>query len=236
MLEIIERAISHIPNYLVDLGQLLSSPRKFVGARNMNSRTEFERSMLFAGITIGILIATSMLIARFEPDEILNDTVGTILGFSIDVCLISLATVVAWRVVGWRAPPLAVFTVVTYYSAVTAMIARIGMIVQIGILRITVPDYVDSVLWAGKSHQGDLRSLWVEMKEISQGREGLVLLTSVANLAAILVMLAWGIAAWSAFQDMNGLTRTRSMIALSIVLFLFLPVFGVSILFMAAIF
>lgn len=204
MKELLEKVLRHIPRDLIDLGAVLSGPKRFVAQRLRQPDEAFVGSLTFLGLSCAVTaVATASLL---QPNATTLEVFAqfallALLAVSLD----AVALRIAWRIVGGTARVSELFTVYAYYSgAVLVLIALIRLAAN-GVFKLGDPETYDAFTeaWFVKS---------APFPDVLASK------AFVAYLCVWLVghigVAAWILIGWGAYRNLNGLSKRRSAIAL----------------------
>ena len=212
----IEQAVGFIPAYVSDLLHLLSGPKQFIGERLVADERPLERAFVFAFVSWLLANISTMPIQSSVPWVTdLAFAFGTILA-------LGGAVLVAWRLVGARAPIQSFFIVHLYVASIFRFGLALFFLSFVGTLSVWDRAAFEDVTALAKG--GDiLGELLRRTTHVTENRGWLAAL-GVAYVV-LAGMLIWGVFAWGAYRRLNALSKTRSALAFLLFCILSLPVF-----------
>jgi len=225
MKELLEKIVAFLPNYLLDFGQLLSGPKTFIASKLQSSDEQFVPALIFAAITCVLFF---VVFSQFMGGGDLWAKLATFFIWScIGICLTALSVIVAWRVVGWKAPPRETFVVVIYYNAAMSVIVAIFTLVAFGMWKVFIPEVYAIVVDTIRTGEFDYRE---KLEDLVRGWSGSiyallipVILGQFLLIFGYILQYIWFALGWGAFRQMNGFARWHSGLAFVITLLLNLP-------------
>ncbi len=205
MKELIEKILAYLPQYLTNFGSLFVGPKRFIGQRNTAAEDSFGESLLFLGISlILVIIMTAPLL---PPGKDLWTYVGAnAVIYLLTVSLSAIALRLAWRVVGGKTTIRSFFVTYAYFFGVLIVIYTLFILLGEGVFKVFEPELYAKVIQAKLNKQ--------EIPDVSGST---VFWVSFGILIMGWVFLSvWGLVAWGAYRELNGLSKWRSFFAFTI--------------------
>jgi hypothetical protein len=202
MNDLFGKALTALPVYIGQVLSLLSGPKRFVLARDMESPQAESEAYTFLGVTIFLTLIAQVSMLPEQKDYLLTFASFAVMA-AINLTLMSGALYLAWRLVGGTLGLRTFFTVSCYFSGISTLIFAAFTLLGGGVLRMLDPEGAAAVF------NGGLPS--------DPGSAGYVDFSRIAA-AGLVAVCAWIIVVWGAYRRLNNLSRTRSAIALVVFL------------------
>jgi len=222
MKDIIEKILAYLPQYFAELGEVCTTPKRFIAERDVNSDETFAASLLFLAIS---LVHQTLIWAPLNSSgkDLWTELSSVAIFTMMDVTLGALAIYVAWWIVGGRARAKGFFTTFFYFSGAPMVVGAAFGLFEFSILKVFDPErFEKAVVRRPGSEQIKMifdseyaARIWGEPNAtwwVLGGLQG----------AFFLLFLGWIILAWGAFRKLSGLGKIRSFFA-----FLFAVIFSV---------
>lgn len=219
MRELIGKVLAYLPKYIEVFGSLLAGPKRFIAKENSNADQTLDRSLIFLGISLVLVVVMQ---TRIRPSEY---DFWTHLGLMAILCLaaVSLASValrVSWWIVGGKTGIRSFFVTYSYFYSVVVVLITFSQLVSSGFLRVFDPDlYTEIHLSKGQERNqiftdalADGVTLWV---------------TILIFVVGFVCVSIWGLICWGAYRELNNLSKFRSFCAsmiMGILLLVIVPV------------
>jgi hypothetical protein len=205
MKELIEKILAYLPKYLTDFGSLISGPKRFMAQKNTKAEETFVQALVFLGISLVLVVI--MTAPLLPPGKDIWTYLGTIaVGLLLGVSLYAVALRVAWRLVGGNAPIRSYFVTYAHFSGVIVIVSTVFLLLGEGVFKVLEPDLYRQVIEANLNNQ--------PMPNVEDSYVPLISL--LINAAGLFLASIWGLVAWGAYRQLNGLSKWRSFIALMI--------------------
>ncbi len=197
MKDLAQWLLTQIPKYLSDFVSTFSSPKTFVGARNMPTDDFRSEALTFLAISFvfAVLLHTPLMSDEFRLWEILVlNGVANLLW----VILVAAALRLAWWCMGGRAPFTSFLITYCYYFGVTLVLVKILHLCVLGVLKTFQPEVFEIL-------RDFSRGQIPESTEFS----------STLPLAILFIgytgVVIWLIVGWGVYRELNGLSKIRSL-------------------------
>lgn len=200
MKELIELILKLLPQYFLDFGAVLSTPKTFMASKNPTDVATFRDSLLFLGISAVILTIISSPIRPSNSNS--WDDLARIITITFIATLLGVvSTRLSWLFVRGKATTRTICTIFNYISGVQIVCGGIVGIINEGTIKLLYPE-----LYKRANSHDSLSD--VPTQELFLSMLPLFILVGV--------LFVWGIVAWGAYRKVNATGRIRSIIALSI--------------------
>jgi hypothetical protein len=201
----------------MDLGLLISGPKKFMAQKNTRAEDIFIQSLIFLGVSIVLFV---IMTAPLRPSGIdLWTYLAANAGASLlSVSLFAVALRVAWRLVGGKSPIGSFFVTYAYFFGTVIIILMPVLFLSEGVFKVLAPDLYAQVVHARLNKQ--------PMPDLSGS--SVPLIAFIILLAGFSLISVWGVIAWGAYRQLNSLSKWRSFIAFMIMGLLSLPIGSVA--------
>jgi hypothetical protein len=212
--DLIIRLIAALPNYIVDLTSIISSPKRFVLQRASNKGSPLIDALIFLAISSAIALGLQL---RFMQHNLLE--LSTQLSFSaLTIVVFGGAICLAWRCVKGAGSIIDHFVIHFYYYGVLDLIATCYFMSFIGIFRFTDHQLCGEFMMA--LCRGEVDWMLRNYERLMASNAGIPL--QFTSLFFFSVMLLWIVAGWGAYRELNHLSRLRSALA-----FILFPAFSI---------
>jgi hypothetical protein len=229
MKDLFEQILKYLPHYLTEFGAVFSGPKTFIATKlSADAGDAFGEALLFLGISLTLVLLMYLPLLPAGKD-FWNFAIPYYVSYLIEIPMGALVVRAAWWIVGGRAPARPFFITYAYYIGVASVLIGAFDLVASGSFKTLDPklyqEYSDALQkpqsledWA-QSH-ADL---------LHRYAESYVTLTAalIEGLGTLFIVI-WGLIGWGAYRQLNGLSKLRSLAALIISWFLFLPVVFIS--------
>src|SRR5215470_3178417 len=216
MKDLLEKILSYLPGYILDLARILSGPKKFVAERNKGDEGDLVKAFTFLGVSLSIffILQGGFIAAQKFLTNAIMDGILYLLFIAIFSAIIQLC----WKIVGGKAEYQRFLITSSYYVGVLSIGFALGSLFFIGILRMFFPD---AYTWFVKFIAApSLRDAYNPDPSVSIG----ILLAFMAFLAVIFLTFVWALIGWGAYRELNQLSRFRSCAALFLTVLFSMPV------------
>lgn len=205
MKELIEKILAYLPQYLKDFGLLVSGPKQFMVQKNTGAEDVFNQALVFLGVSLVLVVV--MTVPLLPPGTDLWAYVGAkAIVFVLAVTLYAVALRVAWRLVGGKAPVRSFFVTYAYFFSAIAVVFTVFLLFGRGVFKVLAPDLYGQVIEAKLNKQ--------PIPDISGS--SVPLISFGIHVAGFFLLSLWGLIAWGAYRQLNGLSKWRSFVALNI--------------------
>src|SRR5262249_42711291 len=135
MKDIIEKILAYLPQYFTELGEVCTTPKRFIAERDVNSDETFTASLLFLAIS---LVLQTLISAPLNPSgrDLWTELGSVAVVTMMDVTLGALAIYIAWWIVGGRARAKGFFTTFFYFSGVPMVIGAASGLFDLSIVKV----------------------------------------------------------------------------------------------------
>ena len=213
MKELIEKILTCLPQYLADFGALISGPKEFIAQRNTRAEVTLVQSLVFFGVSVGLVVAMTAPILAPEKDFwtfFASRAAGSLLG----VALTALSLLFAWRIVGGKAPARSFFVTSAYFFGAPVVVFCTFLLVSAGVFKVFAHDIFKEFMYALVNSQ--------PMPDMAGSSIPMLSLSIVA--VGFVVVSVWCFIAWGAYRQLNSLSKSRSFIAALVSGLLSLPI------------
>jgi hypothetical protein len=205
MKDLIEKIVAYLPQYLVDFGSLFSAPKRFIARKNTTAEETFGQSLLFLGVSIVLVVI--MTAPLLPPGKDLWTYVGaTAVTLLVGVSLSAIALRLAWHLVGGKATIRSFFVTYAYFSGPVIVVFTFFQLLGVGVFKVLAPELYTQVIEAQTNKQ--------PLPDLSGS--SVPLISFFILVAGLLFLSVWGLVAWGAYRELNGLGKWRSSVALLI--------------------
>jgi len=221
MKDIIEKILAYLPQYFAELGEVCTTPKRFIAERDVNSDETFAASLLF--LAISLVLQTLIWAPLNSSGKDLWTELGAVAVFTMmDVTLGAIAIYVAWWIVGGRARAKGFFTSFFYFSGAPMVIGAAFGLFQVSILKVFDPErFEKAVVRRPGSEQIKMMLDPQYATRIFGEPNATSWVVTGLEWAFTLLFFGWIILAWGAFRKLSGLGKIRSFFA-----FLFAIIFS----------
>ena len=214
MKDLIDLILRYLPRYFIDLGSLISGPKKFIAGQNIRTPNAINRSLLFLGISL-VLVVIGRAPLLSEDASVWTQLAALGIASVIGVALTALALRISWRIVGGKSPFRSFFIVHSYCYGALIIIITIFQLIGLGILKFFNKDLFEALITLNS------QKLEVLLMDSVPGEYWSFLAIIIVGF---LVASVWGFIAWGAYRELNALSQIRSFFAIVIAGFLTIPV------------
>ena len=206
-------ALAYMPRYLTDLGSVLAGPKRFIAGRNARAEETFRQSLMFLlySVVVVCLLQAPLLPAGTHIGLFVAGKAALAL---VTVCLFAVSLRVAWAVVGGRSTLRSFFVTYAYFAGAFSVVWVLFVLVAEGVVKVFEPEFyavANDANLTPKDRIGKLTEL----------RVGPGLDAAFAILVAgVVVAGTWGLIAWGAYRELNGLGKWRSVGAFMVLVLL----------------
>lgn len=202
MNDLFSKALTALPVYIGQVLGLLSGPKRFVLARDMDSPQAETEAYTFLGVTIFLTLIAQVSMLPEQKDYLLTFASFAVMA-AINLTLMSAALYLAWRLVGGTLGLRTFFTVSCYFAGISTLIFAAFTLLGGGVLRMLDPEAATAVFNGGLPADPESAG-YVDFSRIAA--------------AGLVAVCAWIIVVWGAYRTLNNLSRMRSAIALVVFL------------------
>lgn len=218
MKEILEKLIGLVPAYFETLFSLLTGPKRFIAERLTQDESAMKEALVFLAVSFALGWILKLPMVRGDPLLQLGAEGAFVLSY---VLAYGLALHLAWRIAGGRSSLQKVLTIHFYFAGVFLLLMTLLFLGMMGTIRA-----IDAALFKelhDAAHGGDLAGFLMANRDrlLESAAYRMSLLVQLAGLGA---MLAWVVAGWGAYRELNCLSRWHSIGAGLLFLAFCLPV------------
>jgi hypothetical protein len=226
MKDLFEQILKYLPHYLTEFGAVFSGPKSFIATKLGNDAGDaFGEALLFLGISLTLVLLMYVPLLPAGKD-FWSFAIPYYVSYVIEIPLAAMAIRAAWWIVGGRAPARPFFITYAYYVGVASVLIGAFDLVASGSFKTLDPKLYQEYSNASQSSQDWLQS---NTDLVHRYAESYVTLTAaLIEVLGTLFIVIWGLIGWGAYRQLNGLSKLRSLAALIISWFLFLPVVLIS--------
>jgi hypothetical protein len=208
MKELFEKLVRLIPAYFDALLPLITGPKAFIRERLGGDGTPLQDALLFLAISFAIGWILKIPLSRGGPPLL---ELGTDAAFELSLVMAyGAALILAWRTVGGRANVRKFLTIHFYYSGILSFIMSGLFLGTMGTLRAADPVLYRQIYEA--AYGGNFAVFLIENSERLIASRGFRWSLWV-QLAGYGAAMAWILAGWGAYRELNGISRIRSGLA-----------------------
>ena len=218
MKDLLDRSIALIPQYITDITDLISGPKRFLLQRTESDASHLADSLLF--LALSFVISWLLNISFLDRDpfiEIAEDASFFVLG----VMAFGAALCLAWRLVKGRAEMKILFVIHFYYAGVLWLMMALSYMAILGVLRATevqlYEDYREAVA------QGQILEFALKNYERLNKSDAYLPVFVVGHLI-VFIPLVWTISVWGAYRVANHLSKFRSGVAFMLFMLFGIPI------------
>src|SRR6266436_3481629 len=225
MKDLFEQILKYLPHYLTEFGAAFSGPKSFIATKlSTDEGDAFGEALLFLGIslTLVLLMYTPLLPAG---KDFWSFAIPYYVSYIIEIPLAAMAIRAAWWIVGGRAPARPFFIAYAYYVGVASVLIGAIELVASGFFKTFDPQLYQE--YSGSFEKPQSMEDWVQSHAdlLHRYAQSYVTLTAaVISGLGTLIIVIWGLIGWGAYRQLNGLSKLRSLVALIVSRFLFVPV------------
>ena len=216
MKDLLDKIIALIPQYVADITDLISGPKRFVLQRTESDASHLVDSLVF--LALSFLIGWFLEIPFLKRDPLIELAEDAAF-FAFSVMAYGAAVCLAWRVVKGRAEIKIFFVIHFYYAGVLKLIMSCSFLAMAGVLRASdaqfYGDYMEAIA------QGQALDFVLQNYERFNNSNAYMPVEGVIHLY-VFITLVWTIAVWGAYRVANHLSKFRSGIA-----FILFMLFGI---------
>lgn len=217
MKELLERLVILVPAYFADVVHFTASPKRFLAKRT----STWNGGLTFLAISFLLTFVIQLPLSRTDPLLDVAAAAAFVLGY---VVLYGYAVLLSWRAVGGKGSIERFFAIHFYVAGVLKLILSATFMIVIGVLRMGDPssyEEMNKAVYAGNA-------LWFVTNADRLTHQPAWQLAMVLTLIGLSAMLAWIVAIWGAYRELNRLSRSRSRIAFVIFCVACLPIWIVT--------
>jgi hypothetical protein len=244
-MEALLKYLAFAPAYAMDLAGLLASPKTFLKTKIREGDQDWAEALTFFAISIIIafLIQTTGVnliqatTVKLDP-AILTGLMRAILLSAICTLVIAVLIKIAWRFVGGRAPLHSILLTQFYVFSAYVLIMCCIALIFVSLHALFYPGYYHDV--SRMTHEGFFNVLYQVINNPDTASllspvkyPGLLQLGIVMLGISCLVSVAWTIAIWGAYRQLNEASRIRSFAAFILCGMFSVPCFGILLLLIA---
>jgi hypothetical protein len=198
MSEFFGKALTALPAYMSQALGLLSGPKAFVLARDLETPEAAADAYAFLGITLFLALIAQISFLPEQKDYLLTFASLAVQG-AFGLILMSAALYLSWRIVGGVPSFKLLFIVSCYFSGISTLILVVFELLAGGWLKFYDPENVTQILRGAPPDN-----------PMSVGYVGFALIFFVGFIA----VYAWIFIVWGAYRKLTNVSRSRSAIAL----------------------
>ena len=225
MKDLFEQILKYLPHYLTEFGAVFSGPKSFILTKvRADASDAFGEALLFLGISLTLVLLMYMPLLPAGKD-FWNFAIPYYVSYIIEIPLAAMVIRTAWWIVGGRAPARPFFIAYAYYVGVASVLIGAMDLVASGFFKTFDPKLYQEYSDALQKPQS--MEDWVQSHTDLLHRYAQSYVTSTAAVIeglGTLIIVVWGLIGWGAYRQLNGLSKLRSLVALIISWFLFIPV------------
>jgi len=221
--DLLEKLVTLVPKYVEDIISLTSGPKQFLTARVSTGEARWVDGLIFLAISFVLTFLVGLPLARADADPMLDFATEGVFVL-LYVVLYGYAVYLSWRVLGKVAPIQQFFVIHFYVAGILKLLETAAFITAVGVLRVGDPALnaemfrevaAGNMLWWTTNAPRLLASPAMQVVMC-------VLLVGFAG------MLAWTIAAWGAYRQLNGFSKLRSSVAFVLFCAACVPIYAVT--------
>jgi hypothetical protein len=229
MKDLFEQILKYLPHYLTEYGAAFSGPKSFIATKvRADADYAFGEALLFLGISLTLVLLMYMPLLPAGKD-FWSFAIPYYVSYIIEIPLAAMVIRTAWWIVGGRAPARPFFIAYAYYVGVASVLIGAIDLVASGFFKTFDPQLYQEYSDAFQKPQS--LEDWVQSHAdlLHRYAQSYVTLTAavISGLGALIVII-WGLIGWGAYRQLNGLSKLRSLVALIVSWFLFVPVVLIS--------
>ena len=210
------------PRFVERLLGLLGGPRRYLGSLDLAAPAVLTEAMVFYTLA---LIVDAILALPFGGDATSFWT-GAAIGVVVQVLslfvMVMILTLI-WRLLGGRAALRSHLIYSLYLWGVGVLILGLSGLAAKGLVMVRRPDWFET-------YRDYMTMLMIQSPEIEAERfveldaSDLLFMAMLVLLVGHLLLIAWFLAGWGAFRDLNESTRGRAILALILFLVVAYPI------------
>jgi hypothetical protein len=205
--DLIEKVLSYIPTYLQTFAAVLVRPKVFAATQRGDEATKFRDGLVFLGISI--LVQILLAWNRLPPEREIYETAATqALVVAVSMALGMAQLLIAWRLVGGKAPAINFAIIYCYFVGVWMVSLSVSLVIGLGFFKFLDRPLYDAYIASLHAHTPEPLGL-----ATSTGYRWLIFIFT----AGCVLVGIWMVIAWGAWRELNGLGRWRSLIAALVV-------------------
>ena len=215
----IREILIYLPRYLADFASLVVGPKRFMKNKNASENTRMEdtwrESLRFLA---GSLILVVAMTAPLLPPGV---NLWLYLGgqgvtWLLAVSLHAIALRLAWRIVGGQSTVRMFFVTYAYFFGVMSVISALFILLSEGVFKV----FADKIYARVRELQRETEQIFLPRETLEQIPDfigsSIPTISFLILIVGFLFITSWGILAWGAYRELNGLSKWRSFIALTI--------------------
>jgi len=230
-MEALLKYLQFAPAYATDLAGLIASPKTFLANKNRGGDQDWANALIFFAISTIISFTIQATGVKLDADFV-TDVIKTMLFLAIFTLTLAVVIKVAWRLVGGRAPLHSIILTQLYVFSIYMLISCVISLVFVSLHAIFYLNYYEEV--TGITQKGLFNLIYKIINDpgtasllSSEKYPGLIILGTVMFGIFCLVSVAWIIATWGAYRQLNEASRVRSFAAFILCGMLSVPTFGI---------
>jgi hypothetical protein len=211
MSDLIEKILSYLPKYFVELAQCAVAPKRFFAGKT-KTESALTDALLFVGVTYALLavVPTPYLHQKNAWGTVTLIAVRNGIGLAILIPVFRFI----WFVFGARGSSPAFFAIYLYQSGVLSIIGMLFTFIAFGYLFWANPDLAHTV--ASLSRKGQpLPDEYFKRDD--------VIIFGMLQVLGIAIAFGWLSGAYGAYRQLFGLGRGRSTVVAMVTLVLLVP-------------
>lgn len=216
MQDMLTSILKYIPAFLDEFIALVSGPKRFIARKNSQSiDNNFVNALAFLGISMILLFL--LRAPLFHEDAFIPNVVSAIVSALLIVVIYSAVFRLSWRIVGGAAPLKSFMITYAYYCGVLLVIIVLFMTIGEGVFKTTSPEVYAMAVSANPEQA-------FTDAGIDPFDDDGFLASQLILYLGIWIAGIWTWVGWGAYRELNGLTKTKSIIAFVLVVVLSMPV------------
>ncbi len=218
MKDLIEKVLSYVPTYLQTFASVLVRPKAFAATLRGDEANRFRDALIFLGISIVVQIMLAW--NRLPAERQAYEAAGTqALLVAVSMALGMAQLLIAWRLVGGKAPAINFAIIYCYFVGVWMVTLSVFLVLGLGVFRFVDPPLYDAYIASFGTHAPAPPDI-----ESSGGFRAL----AAVFVLGMLFVSVWMFLAWGAWRELNGLNRRRSFVAAIIVAVTAIPAVAIT--------
>jgi hypothetical protein len=215
---IAEKVFTQLPGYVGRFAQLVSRPKTMIGAWNSGKDDDFEKALVFVGVSVGIGFILQAPAVVSQQD--FATLAAAMIAFKV-VAIFLFAFVIwaAFRIVGGRGEFMRTLIAYIYMVSPLYVVAILLTLISLGFVRGYDPDLAPRLRIDPNFFANNPEAL----ADFTTNHTWLALGFMVTNLLSSLVFFGWFIICLGAYRALHGVTRLRSGVAAALIVAAFWP-------------
>lgn len=205
--------LKQVPKYFSDFVGVLGGPKSFVRTRNDGGEQSLAEALSFFAISFFLLMVLSWPLMRTQVESI-----QFLLARGVFILIMMAAytglVMLAWRMLGGRAPFGRYFVISCYYTGVALIFQALLLLCGVGVAQIFAPELTPNLV----DTLTHIRPPDPKVTELLSGPDGtrylvVMLAFNLILLFGFFVAVVWSVVGWGAYREINGLSKRRSLAA-----------------------